>query len=248
MIRTLLLRGMLVGLVAGLLAFGFAKIVGEPQVDKAIAFESAMDAAKGEPPEPELVSRHVQSTVGLLTGVVTYGTAFGGLFALVFASLVGRVGRLDPRALSALLALGGFLAIVVVPDLKYPANPPSVGNPDTIGFRTGLFFTMMAISIGCLVAAIAAARNLRRRFGAWNAGILAGAGFIIVIALVQHFLPDINEVPATFPAAVLWRFRLASLGIEAVLWTGLGLAFGYLAERRLVPPRRADVRIVRGTR
>lgn len=233
MIRTLLLRGMLVGLVAGLLAFGFAKIVGEPQVDKAIAFESAMDAAKGEPPEPELVSRHVQSTVGLLTGVVTYGTAFGGLFALVFASLVGRVGRLDPRALSALLALGGFLAIVVVPDLKYPANPPSVGNPDTIGFRTGLFFTMMAISIGCLVAAIAAARNLRRRFGAWNAGILAGAGFIIVIALVQHFLPDINEVPATFPAAVLWRFRLASLGIEAVLWTGLGLGFGWLTERSL---------------
>ncbi len=35
----LLVRGMLVGLLAGILAFGFAKVFGEPQIDKAIAFE-----------------------------------------------------------------------------------------------------------------------------------------------------------------------------------------------------------------
>src|SRR5215472_14518922 len=111
MVGALLVRGMLVGLVAGLLAFGLAKIVGEPQVDKAIAFETQMDKAKGEAPEPELVSRAVQSTIGLLTGVVVYGTAFGGLFALVFAYASGRMGQLGPRELAALLALAGFIAI-----------------------------------------------------------------------------------------------------------------------------------------
>jgi hypothetical protein len=51
---------MVVGIVAGLLAFGFAKVFGEPQVDRAIAFEDQMDRAKGDAPGPELVSRQVQ--------------------------------------------------------------------------------------------------------------------------------------------------------------------------------------------
>ena len=68
---------MVVGIVAGVLAFGFAKVFGEPQVERAIAFEDQMDRAKGEAPGPKLVSRAVQSGVGLLTGVVVYGTALG---------------------------------------------------------------------------------------------------------------------------------------------------------------------------
>jgi hypothetical protein len=35
MVRTFLVRGMLVGIVAGLLSFAFLKIYGEPQVDRA---------------------------------------------------------------------------------------------------------------------------------------------------------------------------------------------------------------------
>src|SRR6202000_895778 len=98
MVRTLLIWGMLVGIVAGLLAFGFAKVFGEPQVDRAIAFEAAAEehrdqatnASEETDPEPELVSRAVQSILGLLTGVVVYGAAIGGLFALVFAYATGR--------------------------------------------------------------------------------------------------------------------------------------------------------------
>jgi hypothetical protein len=64
MVRTLLIWGIVVGIVVGLLAFGFAKAFREPQVDRAIAFEEQMDRAKGEAPGPELVSRAVQSGVG----------------------------------------------------------------------------------------------------------------------------------------------------------------------------------------
>ena len=46
MVRTFLVRGMLVGIVAGLLSFGFLKVFGEPQVDRAVAFETQQDEAK----------------------------------------------------------------------------------------------------------------------------------------------------------------------------------------------------------
>ncbi len=231
MVGNLLLRGMLVGVFAGLLAFGFARIFGEPQVERAIAFEDQMNQAKGEAPEPELVSRETQAGLGLFTGVIIFSAAVGGLFSLAFAFVYGRVGRLGARATSALLALGGFVAIVLVPDLKYPANPPSVGNPETIGLRTELFFVMLVISVAALVLAVALARRLSARHGAWNATLIAGAAFVVVIAIVQYVLPEINEVPEQFSAVVLWRFRVAALGIQVVLWTTIGLLFGVVAER-----------------
>jgi len=230
MVGHLLLRGMLVGVVAGLLAFGFARIFGEPQIDRAIAFEEQMSKAKGEAAEPELVSRETQAGLGLFTGVVVYGAALGGLFSLVFAFVYGRVGGLGPRATAALLALGGFFAIVLIPEIKYPANPPSVGEPESIGYRTELFLLMLAISVAALVLAVMLARQLWARCGAWNAALIAGAAFVALIAIVQYMLPAINEVPGQFSADLLWRFRVASLGIQAVLWTTIGLLFGALTE------------------
>jgi hypothetical protein len=135
--------------------------------------------------------------------------------------------------LAFLLAMAGLLAIVVVPGLKYPANPPSIGDPETIGSRTGLYFLMIVFSIAALVLAIVGARRLVARFGAWNAVIVAALGFSVLIAIVQFALPDVNEVPRQFSAVVLWRFRLAALGLQFVLWTALGLLFGALTERSL---------------
>jgi hypothetical protein len=224
---------MLVGIVAGLFAFGFAKIFGESQIDRAIAFEDQMDRVKGETPGPELVSRQVQSGVGLLTGVVVYGTALGGLFALAFAFAYQRVGRFNARVTAALLAGAGFLSLVLVPELKYPANPPSVGQPETIGYRSELFFFMILISLAALVLAIVLARGLTPRYGNSNAAFLSAAVFIGIIVIAQLLLPDINEVPDQFPAVVLWRFRVVSLGIQVILWSTFGLLFGAVAERVL---------------
>jgi Probable cobalt transporter subunit (CbtA) len=155
--------------------------------------------------KPQLVSRETQAGLGLFTGVTVYSAAVGGLFSLVFAFVYGRVGRFGPRATASLLALGGFVAIALVPDLKYPANPPSVGNPETIGLRTELFFVMLVISVAALVLAVALARRLSARYAAWIATLIAGSTFFIVIAIVQYALPEINEVPEQFSAVVLWR-------------------------------------------
>ncbi|CAE6760552.1 CbtA family protein [Paraburkholderia sp. SEWSISQ10-3 4] len=237
MVGKLLVRGMLAGIAAGLLTFGFARLVGEPQVDQAISFEEKADAAKGEAPEPELVSRGTQAGLGLLTGVVTYGAAFGGLFSLVFAYAYGRVGTLSARALSAWLALGAFITLVIVPNIKYPANPPSVGDPETIGMRTGLFFLMIAISLAAMVFSLKVRRRAALKLGAWNGSIVAGVVFVAIIAAVQLSMPTINEVPAAFPAVLLWKFRVAAIGMQVIMWTTLGLLFGALVERsKLLAP------------
>ena len=235
----LLIRGMLAGLLAGLLATGFAAVFGEPQVQRAIDYEAAQTKADGEAPEPELVSREMQSSLGLLTAGVLAGVGVGGLFSVVFALTYGRVGRIGPRDLAALLALAGFVAVALVPSLKYPASPPSVGDPETIGVRTALFFEMIVISLAATTLAVIAARRLAPRLGAWNAALASALLFVAVIAAVQFALPDVNEVPDAFPAVVLWRFRVAAIGIQVVLWGTLGLVFGPLAER-VVDPRRAS--------
>lgn len=231
--RMLLVRGMLSGLVAGILALVFARLFGEPSVGAAIDFESAMEAATGKAPAPELVSRAAQSTVGLATGVLVYAVAFGGLFALAFAMASGRIGRLSPRATAAVVALGGYLTTVVVPFVKYPANPPSVGNPDTLSARTVMYFAMVGLAVALAIAVTYLGRWLVPRLGAWSAAIVAGAAFVGAVTIGQFLLPTVDEVPQGFPATVLWNFRLASLGIQLVMWTTMGLLFGALVHRHL---------------
>jgi predicted cobalt transporter CbtA len=249
MVRKLLIRGLLAGLIAGVFGFGVAKLIGEPQVDKAISFESYVEnTVQHEHPDAELVSRSLQDSAGLGIGALIYGVALGGVFALVFAIAYGRLGPLTARGTAAVLGLLGFLAVYVIPVLKYPANPPSIGNPDTIGHRTGLFLLMIVVSIGAMVLAVQTRRRLLYRFGDWNATLIVGLGYSAVIVLCYALLPGINEVPqqairgvvsavtnahTTFPSTVLWRFRVASLGIQAVLWTTIAVVFGALATREL---------------
>ncbi|NUS45561.1 MAG: CbtA family protein [Mycobacteriaceae bacterium] len=236
-VRALLVRGMVAGVLAGLLAFGLAYWIGEPQVDAAIALEETHAHAHGgqSHDEVEVVSRAVQSTAGLATAVLVYGVALGGLAALVFAFLLGRVGALTARATALLVAAGAFLTLHLVPWLKYPANPPGAGEAETLNHRTVLYFGMVALSLLFGVGAVMLARWLAPRWGSWNAGIAAVAVFVAATALAFMLMPVIDEVPAEFPATVLWNFRLAALGIQALLWASFGAVFGFLAERALRP-------------
>jgi predicted cobalt transporter CbtA len=240
MVKALLVRGMLAGAIAGLLAFGFAYTFGAAEIDYAISFEQlqaahAQAGAAGavHEHEEELVSRTVQAGIGLLTAVVIYGAGIGGLFAIAFALAYGRMGQFGPRATAALLAAAGFVSVAMIPFLKYPANPPAVGSSETLGHRTALFLIMIAISLAGLMLAIGLARRLLARFGFWPSAAIGGAGFVAVIALAYLLLPEVREIPEQFDADALWRFRAAGLGTQLLLWATLGVVFSWLAERLL---------------
>ena len=238
--RTLLVWGLLAGLLGGILALGFAEAFGEPSVNAAIAFEQSHvgsaghdhGAATGEPAaDAEPVSRGVQRTLGLAIATCAFGTALGGLFSLAFAFAYGRIGRMTPRSTALALTAVGFGAVFLVPYLVYPANPPAVGDPGTIGNRSALYFAMIAISVGLAVAAFALHARLAHRIDGWLAVIVAGICYVAAVSVIGALLPHYHEVPDGFPAQSLWEFRIASLGTQAVLWATIGIVFAFLLDR-----------------
>ncbi|GAA3822813.1 CbtA family protein [Nocardioides panacisoli] len=240
--RAFLLRGLLVGLVAGALAFVVASLVGEPYVERAIAIEESSAAhahigdeaghepARHEHSEEAPVPRDDQRTWGLATGTLAIGVTYGGIAALAAAGAVGRLGRLGARQSTALVALLGFVSTVLLPFLKYPANPPSVGNPDTIGSRTGDYFAMQLICVAGVVLAVLLAVRLARRLGGFEATVAAGATYLAVIVGAALLLPTVDEV-GDFPADLLWSFRVSSLMTSATLWATIGIGLVALVGR-----------------
>jgi uncharacterized membrane protein YidH (DUF202 family) len=212
MLRNLLICGLIAGAVAGVLATGFAELAGEPSIDNAISFEARQARAMGEAPEPGLVSRGVQKTAGLLTAAVVYGLALGGLFALAFGYVYGRVARTSPRRTALWLAASAFAVLFLVPFIKYPANPPGVGNHDTIGERTLLQLAMMAISLLAAIAAVRVRRAASARVSPAGATAIAGAAYIATVVVAALAMPAVQEVPRAFPATTLWQFRQAWWG------------------------------------
>jgi hypothetical protein len=257
--------------VAGVLAFVFARIFAEPVINQAISYQSgrdamvaALDRAAGlaaPPPGPDIFSRTIQANIGIGVGMIAFGAAMGALFAVAYALCLGRVGNVRPRTLAMLLAAGGFLGIYMVPFIKYPANPPSIGHPETIAQRGGFYLLMVLSSVVLLIAAVWFGQRLRARFGTWNAALLAGAAFVVAVGIVMALLPQLGHLPfneqtygnhATetplpltnakgtivypgFPADVLFNFRLYSVAAQLLLWSVIGLIFAPLAERLLAP-------------
>lgn len=235
--RDLLVRGMLAGVLAAIVAFGFATVAGEPQINYSIAFEEAEQAASPHDAAamamPELVARSVQSTVGLATGLLMIGVAYGGIFAIAFAVAFGRIRGPGVRGTALLVALAAFAAIYLIPFLKYPANPPAVGAPETIAMRTELYFAMMLVGGIVTVGFFVVRHSLLERWSGWNATLASAAIIAVLLTIAFVLLPEVDEVPAEFPATVLWRFRVASIGMQLCLWTTIGLAFGALTERAI---------------
>ena len=224
--RDFLTRGLLAGLFAGVVAFGVAYLVGEPSVNAAIAIEESAHGA-GE----EVVPRSLQSTVGLLTGTAVAGVTLGGLVGVLCALALGRLGRLGVRGVSLSLAAMGFVSVSLLPFVAYPPNPPAVGHPETIGTRTELYFILVAISIIAAVTAVVVGRRLAARWGVWYASLSAVVGYLLVILTAIALLPSYSEVPADFPATVLYEFRVASLVTQLALWATLGVTLGELLYR-----------------
>jgi predicted cobalt transporter CbtA len=231
------------------------------------AAQAALDRAAGlvvPSGDADIFSRTIQADVGLGVGMIAFGIALGAVVAVVYCLYVGRVGNLGHRSLALGVAGGGFLGLYLVPFLKYPANPPAIGHADTIQERSLLYLVMVLCSILFLIGAVWLGQRLRERLGNWNATLVAGAAFIAASGILMGLLPSLGDLASNrahfgpfgtetpqplrnpagqivypgFPADVLFKFRLLSLGAQLILWGVLGVCFAPLAQRVLQPAGR----------
>ncbi|MCI0747929.1 MAG: CbtA family protein [Verrucomicrobia subdivision 3 bacterium] len=213
---------LLAGLAAALAAAAFHSLVTEPVIDQAIAIEEQRSAA-GDPPGAPVVSRDMQR-IGLWIGFLMYGFSWALLFGTLYYLAQRWLPGSDASKQGLALALLGYWAIGLMPFLKYPANPPGVGDPVTIGYRQTLYFGLLAITL--IGAGLTVALN--RRFSR-SANRLRGRWltlvFLVVFSAVVYFAMPGNSDPVQMPMSLVTNFRVLSLMGVTLFWSVLGLGF-----------------------
>ena len=231
--RRQMLHGVLAGLAAGAAFALVLLLVGEGPIGDAVALEEQTAAGPGD----AMFGRGAQQAGGALAGLL-YGLALGAVFAVAFALLRRRLRVGDDWRAAVGLAGIGFLTLYLVPFLKYPANPPAVGDPETVGPRTVLWLVVLAWSVVATWAGWRAAQVLGDRGLADHVRLPAVATLYMAIVVVGLALLPGSPDPVHAPAGLLWRFRLSSVAGAAAFWAVLGTVFGWLrlsAARRSTP-------------
>jgi hypothetical protein len=219
-------RGLLVGLIAGLLTGAFHYWVSEPFIQEALRFEVL-------PPGEQSIEVFTRDTqrAGLVAATALYGLSLGGIFGMIYPFIAKRFRSGTSWDNPIRVAVASFACLWLVPFLKYPANPPAVGDPNTINLRTALYLTMIAISVASALLAWTAARRLRERGTQRHTRHLLVAGGYGAVVVAAYVLLPSNPDPITIPANLLWNFRLASAAGQGLFWAVLGVGFALLSLR-----------------
>lgn len=225
-------RAALAGLFAGVAASLVALLLVEPRIDDALAIEAARSTSDEEP----LFGRTTQVFGGMVAAALV-AVCLALVVGVVFARVRHRLPAATDFGRAVLLALLGFATVALLPALKYPANPPGVGDPDTVTERTVQYLTLIAAAVAVTWLAFLVHDRLAARPWppAYRAALAAAVVIVGYTALLMTWPANPDSVPADIPAALLWDFRLASLGELATLWTVFALSFGLLLTPRRVP-------------
>ena len=220
-ISIVLISGGLAGLVHGTINFAIV----EPYLDQAIGLENESLFASGEAEDTlefwaEYESYRIWQKSGQVLAGVILGVAMGSLFGIVFAlsrnSLPGKNIVTKAVFLSGLM----WFTLYLIPFLKYPANPPTVGEADTVVLRMILYVSFIIISgIGVIVFyKLLTKLNKNKKYFA-----LIGYAGLMVIAFI--IMPD-NPDEITAPMNLVNEFRFVSvLGVSS-FWGSVGIILG----------------------
>jgi len=217
------------GCFAGLIHGGINLAIVEPFLDQAIGIENQNLFAMGEEKDTpefwvEYNSYRVWQKGGQILAGAILGTSIAALVGIVF--LFVRKTLPQGNNVKKTLILSGLMwfTIFVIPFLKYPANPPTVGETETVVMRGILFLTFIAISGLSAVAFYQVYKRLQNR------KILAFAGYAVFISIVFFIMPE-NPDEVTAPMELVDGFRSASFVAVSVYWLTLGLILGGFVEK-----------------
>ena len=221
-----LISGAFAGLIHGTVNFAIV----EPYLDQAIGIENQNLFASGEEEDtPEFWVEYEgyrmwQKSGQILAGVIL-GTSIGALFGIVFAlsrnSLPGQNNVKKALVLSGMM----WFTLYLIPFLKYPANPPTVGDGETVVLRAILYLSFIAISGFAAVGFYKLSTKLKER-----KKLFSLVGYGIFISIVFVIMPD-NPDKVTAPMSLVNEFRFMSvLGVTS-FWASAGIILGLLWNR-----------------
>lgn len=217
------------GVIAGIiLAFLNLGIV-EPTIDKAIALEVQKQVSAGEKVNmSELIDYRYWQKAGAFAGGAIYGAGLSALFGVIFVFARNKLpGKNNKQKAMFLAAIMWFVLFLMVA-LKYPANPPAVGDPETIYYRETLYIGYIMISglaaLGMSVIWIKTGINSKKRIIP-----LMYAAIMVTAYVIMPPNPDKMEISMD----LIQTFRVLTAITIGVFWGILGIMFGSLWDKFL---------------
>ncbi len=217
------------GTAAGLIHGGANLVFVEPYLDQAIGIENQHLFTSGEEKDtPEFRAQYDDYRTWQKSGQVfaggILGISIGSLFGIVFAlSRNSLPGKTD---IKKALVLAGIMWLIIyfIPFLKYPANPPTVGDPETVVLRGILYLTFIALSGFGAVGFYKLSQKLKTK------KLIAVAGYAAFIGIIFVAMPE-NPDRITAPMDLVDHFRIMSAFTVSLYWLSLGLILGSLWTR-----------------
>ena len=197
----------------------------EPYLDQAIGIENQNLFASGEEKDTpqfqaEYESYRIWQKGGQVLAGAILGTSMGALFGIVFA-LSKKVLPGEHHIKKALVLSGiMWLTIYLIPFLKYPANPPTVGDTDTVELRAILYLSFIAISGFGAVGFYQLFKKLQKR-----KRIFALIGYAAFISSVFFIMPE-NPDEVTAPMDLVNGFRIMSVVAVSIFWIAIAVILG----------------------
>ncbi|CAN5560234.1 hypothetical protein BH18THE2_BH18THE2_18210 [soil metagenome] len=124
-----------------------------------------------------------------------------------------------------------WFVLFLIPAPEYQANPPAVGDPETIYYRESLYIGLLAISGFSALGLALLYRKLGSR-APNNKNRIIIVPLIYAEIIVGAFLilpPNPDKISA--PKDLVQGFRIASAFTMSIFWGSLGLILGALWDR-----------------
>jgi predicted cobalt transporter CbtA len=247
---------LLAGAIAGTVLGAINQIVVEPYIERAIELEMRNAAAQSgqvmNNPSEFVAYRLWQKGGEIIAGTIL-GLSIGSLYGIVFAYTRGSISGTNNNKKKALIVAGiMWLVLFLMPALKYPANPPAVGDPETIYYRQSLYVGFLAISgfsaLGLAflyrkMMMVAYSNNTKTK-----AMIIIPSVYVAIMAGAYLAMPA-NPDPINAPIDLVMGFRIASAITIGMFWALLGVIFGAFWDKaNFISNKIAARHRVRGTR
>lgn len=230
---------LLAGAIAGTILGAINQVAVEPYIDYAVELEMQNTNQSNQIISPaEFTAYRLWQRGGEIVAGTILGLSIGSLFGIVFAYTHNSVPGSNNKKKALIVAGIMWFVLFFIPALKYPANPPAVGDPETIYYRQSLYVAFLAIS-GFSALGLA---FLYRKMGALNIKkAIIPAAYAAIISGAYLAMPA-NPDPINAPMDLVMGFRITSAITISMFWGLLGVIFGTFWDK-LNPSKTARISV-----